>query len=273
MVVMAKPASLREKLIAIFRRAAKLRPFQKPWAVAPIDRQYGISTSSRERNWWLQTGDAEVDSANVGYVGSQPSVVRRAIESVGANGGLTFVDLGCGKGRTLAVASEYPFRAVIGIEIARRLVKIAQKNAAIIAQSYPDRPPIEVQLGDATSLTTLDGHDLVLFLYNSFRRPLVARLIEGIADWAGRNGGGRLYLVYYNCVHFDMFDDCQILERFSAEQIAFNEEERATSPFDNTGDAVAIYRLKGREQGPVMASADRRIQVTIPDYGAVVVPD
>jgi len=39
-----------------------------------------------------------------------------------------FVDLGCGKGRTLLLASHYPFMSVIGVEISEALCRIAVEN-------------------------------------------------------------------------------------------------------------------------------------------------
>jgi len=39
-----------------------------------------------------------------------------------------FVDLGSGKGRTLLLASHYPFRAIIGVEISRELCELASAN-------------------------------------------------------------------------------------------------------------------------------------------------
>lgn len=41
---------------------------------------------------------------------------------------LTFIDLGCGKGRTLLVASVLGFKRIIGVEFARELVLIAREN-------------------------------------------------------------------------------------------------------------------------------------------------
>ena len=79
--------------------------------------------------------------------------------------------------------------------------------------------------------------------------------------------------MYYNCVHFDLFDDAAALERFSIEQMSFNTEERATSPFDNNGEAVAIYRLSARDPGPVLANEDLLVSVTITDYSAEVLAD
>ena len=41
---------------------------------------------------------------------------------------LAFIDLGSGKGRTLLMASDYPFRRIVGIELLSSLHQIAQQN-------------------------------------------------------------------------------------------------------------------------------------------------
>jgi hypothetical protein len=43
----------------------------------------------------------------------------------------TFIDLGSGKGRTLLMASDYPFRRIIGVELFPALHQIAEANIAI----------------------------------------------------------------------------------------------------------------------------------------------
>ena len=40
----------------------------------------------------------------------------------------TFLDLGSGKGRTLLMASDYPFRRIVGVELLHSLHQIAQEN-------------------------------------------------------------------------------------------------------------------------------------------------
>ena len=40
----------------------------------------------------------------------------------------TFIDIGSGKGRTLLMASDYPFRRIIGVELLPELHRIAQEN-------------------------------------------------------------------------------------------------------------------------------------------------
>jgi len=39
-----------------------------------------------------------------------------------------FIDLGCGKGRTLLLASHYPFRSIVGVEISSSLCRAADAN-------------------------------------------------------------------------------------------------------------------------------------------------
>ncbi|HVA32678.1 MAG TPA: class I SAM-dependent methyltransferase, partial [Candidatus Baltobacteraceae bacterium] len=40
----------------------------------------------------------------------------------------TFVDVGAGMGRAVLLASEYPFKQVIGVELSRALAEIAREN-------------------------------------------------------------------------------------------------------------------------------------------------
>ena len=51
-----------------------------------------------------------------------------------------FIDLGSGKGRVLLVASEFPFREVLGVEFARELHEIACQNLRRLQESLPAHP-------------------------------------------------------------------------------------------------------------------------------------
>jgi SAM-dependent methyltransferase len=45
-------------------------------------------------------------------------------------GNYTFIDLGCGKGRVLLMASDYSFHAIVGVELNAKLAAVANKNLA-----------------------------------------------------------------------------------------------------------------------------------------------
>jgi tRNA1(Val) A37 N6-methylase TrmN6 len=73
--------------------------------------------------------------------------MRRAIQSCPDLSKASFVDLGCGKGLPLVVATEYPFQRVLGVELAPELCVVARHNAERLKTLHPERTPIEIVEG------------------------------------------------------------------------------------------------------------------------------
>src|SRR6516225_3673184 len=107
----------------------------------PIDLHYGTDTSGLVDPVTPQR-DAHLASQLRPYMGSQPTIIRRALDTLGDLAGYTFVDIGCGKGRPMIVASEYPFSLALGYDISADLVRTANANAVVMARRFPHRPPI-----------------------------------------------------------------------------------------------------------------------------------
>ena len=108
--------------------------YESGWhRVHPFDRFYGTDTSGYVGVEQLPEGTSGACHA-MAYAGSQPSVVRAALRCLPAAKDYSFIDLGCGKGRALLVASELPFKALMGVELNSGLARIAERNATIIKQ-------------------------------------------------------------------------------------------------------------------------------------------
>ena len=147
-------------------------------AVHPFDRIHGTHTSGFVSADQLPAQEAARAHA-VFYAGSQPSVLREGLKALPPLQTCTFVDLGCGKGRPLLVASEFPFWDILGVELSPDLAKVAERNAAIIAERFPDRTPIRIAVGDASNFPIPSG-DVVLFLYNPFGAELIAKVVQRV---------------------------------------------------------------------------------------------
>jgi SAM-dependent methyltransferase len=169
----------------------------------PIDILYGIETSAKVSRRELWTGTS-LDGANIGYLGTQPSILRACLDLFPINPDWAFIDLGCGKGRALAIATEYPFGRIVGIEVSPLLWEIARSNSSVMAASCPSRP-IEIILGDATEFDIPFCSTAVLYLYNSFGRTLVDRTILRIETHLAARADLKIFLVYYNPVHYQSF--------------------------------------------------------------------
>lgn len=98
----------------------------------------------------------------------------------------TFIDLGCGKGRALAIAAAHGFRRVIGVEFDPELVAEARRNVARVAAVTGT--PIEVVDGDAGEYA-IPAEPTLVFVYNPFGPAVMARVVANVERSAAEHGG------------------------------------------------------------------------------------
>lgn len=206
-------------------------------AIHPFDRIHRTFTSGFVSAERLPAHEAARAHA-VFYAGSQPSVLREALRALPPLGTYAFVDLGCGKGRPLLVASEFSFRDILGVEMSPDLAKIAEHNASIIAERFPERKLIRVAVGDASNFPIPSG-DVVLFLYNPFSAELIAKVVQGI-EAALEVEHRSIYIVYYNPTAAHCFDASSHLRRHFARQIPYADDELSYGPDES--DRVIIWQ-------------------------------
>ena len=113
---------------------------------------------------------------------SPPDLVRKIIASLDVKFSETvFVDYGSGAGRVVALASEFPFKRVIGVELTAALHTRAQATVAAIQRADRPRAPISLICADVTRYE-LPQDALVIYVYNTFGPRLMPRVVAGIAE-------------------------------------------------------------------------------------------
>ena len=112
------------------RRAA--RRCWEARAEAEFDHAHGVDTAGSVS---LDTLDEVVGphrNEGAWYSGVDFVLLREQIATLGIDfPQYTFIDLGCGKGRVLLIAAQFPFRQVRGVEFAPALHAVAEKNIAV----------------------------------------------------------------------------------------------------------------------------------------------
>ena len=112
---------------------------------------------------------------------SPPDLVREVIASLDVNFPETvFIDYGSGAGRVVALASEFPFKTVIGVELTAALHARAQATVAAIRRASRPRAPISLICADVTRYE-LPQEPLVIYMYNVFGPRLMPQVVAGIA--------------------------------------------------------------------------------------------
>ena len=133
----------------------------------------------------------------------------------------TFIDVGSGKGRVLLMASEYPFRRIIGVELVSALHHIAQENIAAY-QGQPDfangnRPhsriqiPIESICIDARQFM-FPATPLLVYLFNPLPESGLRRLIRNI-EGSYSQAPRAIWVVYHNPVLEHVLAESRFLVR------------------------------------------------------------
>ena len=91
----------------------------------------------------------------------------------------TLIDLGSGKGRALLMASDYPFKRIIGVEFTPELHRAAVKNIAGYSKDRQLCRQIETLCMDARDFQFPEG-PLVVYLFNPFSESTFAQVLENL---------------------------------------------------------------------------------------------
>jgi SAM-dependent methyltransferase len=159
-----------------------------------FDRKYGVATSLDKRSPLEEISDPTVRKNASDYLPIREVVLRHILKYVQEQlepTALTFVDLGCGKGRALLVAAELPFIEVIGVEISPTLQKVAERNIATYLRGpkrqsvgkgphLQARTNIQTYCSDATRFEYPDT-DLIVYLFCPFRGEVLKSVLDQLA--------------------------------------------------------------------------------------------
>ena len=148
--------------------------------VHPFDREYAVDTSGLMKPEELMSNSGRSDLYNAGYFGVAPSAFRSMLERLQPPfEEYTFVDLGAGKGRAMLIASEYPFRAICGVEISPALHAIALQNIQRYSNPKQQCRNITAVLGDATGFAFPAG-PLLVYMWNPFEGPVFSAVLKNL---------------------------------------------------------------------------------------------
>lgn len=138
------------------------------------------------------------------YQPSEPILFHQILHSLPvAPEGFLFIDLGSGKGRTLLMASDYPFRRIIGVELLDELNLVARQNIARYRCEQQKCFAIEAHPGDAREF--LFPHaPTVLYLFNPFPEH-VLRTVLGNLHRSLIACSRPVFVAYHNLIQEQVF--------------------------------------------------------------------
>ena len=174
-----------------------------------FDFDHGVDTTWATVPW--RTRFRELLSGGQ-YQPSEPELFHRILRSLPAKpDGFTFIDLGSGKGRTLLMASEYPFRRIIGVELIAEFDAIAKRNLARFHGENQKCFVLESRVGDAREFV-FPAEPTVLYLFNPFPDYVLRTVLQNLKCSMAASPRP-VFVLYHNLVHERIFVECTWLQR------------------------------------------------------------
>ncbi|PYX29311.1 MAG: SAM-dependent methyltransferase [Acidobacteria bacterium] len=140
----------------------------------------------------------------------------------------TFVDIGSGKGRILLMASEYPFRRIVGVEILPELHRTAVENISAYTSPTQQCTQLEGVCGDARDFHLPEG-PLVMYLFNPLPEAGLTQVLANLQRSLHQDPR-QAYLLYHNPLLEERLRGCRWLQRIdSPNQFAVYRSDPGTS--------------------------------------------
>lgn len=164
---------------------------------AGYDWEHRVNTTSAAVGW----RDRLLGAFHSPYQPTEPALFHEMLDALRQQPNFnfqdfTFIDLGSGKGRTLLMASDYPFRRIVGVELLPALHQIAQENLSKYRSDAQKCFTLESIRADACEFS-FPEEPVVLYLFNPFPesglRGVIANLEQSL-----RRRPRPVYLIYHN---------------------------------------------------------------------------
>jgi SAM-dependent methyltransferase len=174
------------------------------------DWEHRVDTTSANVSWRARF----IGLLHSSYQPIEPELFQEMLNRLGVDyGQFTFIDIGSGKGRALLMASEYPFRRVVGVELLPELNRIAQENIRRFPKERQRCGSIEALLGDATQFV-FPHEPLVVFMFHPLPETGFRRVLETLRC-SMRESSCPVLLIYANPVFEDAVMQAMIFRKDS----------------------------------------------------------
>lgn len=171
-------------------------------ALDEFDRRFGVETGGFE---WVSSFEASPDTVAHAHNYGPVRKIDTYLHSLDIPfQDYTFIDYGCGKGRALLMASDFPFKGIIGVEYAAELVAIARRNLEVYRSGEQKCHAIRVVECDA-GVFEPPSAPIVMFLYNPFDAVVLKQVLDRIRNiHTGKRPTN--YLIYSDPEHRSLIE-------------------------------------------------------------------
>jgi SAM-dependent methyltransferase len=212
--------------------------------VHPFDAAHGTDTSGLIAAEELKDSHRRRNIHNTGFYATAPSLFDQAFSRLPIDHSrFTFVDLGAGKGRVMLLASQLPFKRVLGVELVPELAAIANRNASLYQSPGRQCADVSCLLGDVRDFV-FPPEPLVIFLWHPFVGPVFEKVMENLAGSLQRDPR-EVYVVYLKPEFEEMVARIPAMNKLWGDSLTMSDEDFAAYIFPDQSEFCAAYGTRG----------------------------
>jgi hypothetical protein len=160
---------------------------------ADYDWDHRVDTTSATVGW----RDRLLGLLNSPYQPTDPALFHEMLAALAIDfHDFIFIDIGSGKGRSLLMASDYPFRRVIGVELLPELHRVTEENIRKYKSDSQQSFVLESVCIDARDFA-FPPEPTVLYMFNPLPEPGMVRLLANL-EKSLREHPRPAFVIYHN---------------------------------------------------------------------------
>jgi hypothetical protein len=202
--------TLRDLSIVLWEFARESTPGRKKQRYGDVDYDWNhrVDTTSATVGWRERLLGALYSP----YQPTDELLFRRMLDDLKIDfREFVFIDLGSGKGRTLLMASDYPFRHILGVELLPALHQIAEQNIALYKSASQLCYKLESVCADAREFV-FPAESTVLYLFNPLTIQGLVKVLDNL-EQSLRLAARPVYVLYHNPEHEHLFIERTFLRK------------------------------------------------------------
>ena len=167
---------------------------------------YNVETSFRE---------GKSNKLKNHYAPTYYSVIKEAFNFIKKKNELILIDVGCGKGKVLLVASDFEFKKIIGIDLSKKLINICRKNINNYKNLKEKKKLIKLEQINALKYKITNEN--IFYFFDPFPEKILNKFLKKILLSFKKNKR-IIYIIFanppkYNKLIEDNFKKLKILNR------------------------------------------------------------
>lgn len=131
----------------------------------------------------------------VRYQPTRPGAFCKLLSELRIPPGQVFIDVGCGKGRVLMMASNLGFKKIIGVDFAGELCEIAHRNLAVHLRKMVSAPEVAIYCCDAGEYE-FSENESVVYMFNPFDAVVLQKALTRLTE-SLRRTPRKIWFIYH----------------------------------------------------------------------------